>query len=126
LGLSVQQIATDWHPTPLQAQVLECAMTPGVQRHVTAVCQEAGIATSTFYRWLSKDANFAAAWGETWRGSIRRHMAGIVAAQVTQALSGDTPAARLLMEAAGILKQEYGGNAPVVIRNYIGVKIEHD
>jgi AcrR family transcriptional regulator len=122
----VQQIAAKWHPSPIQARVLECATAPGVQRTITAICEEAGVATSTVYRWLQKDADFAAAWGETWRGSIRRHLAGIVAAQVTQALSGDTPAARLLLEAAGVLKQEYGGSAPIVIRNYIGVKIDHE
>jgi len=77
----------------------------------------------TFYLQMA-NPDFKAAWEGIWSSSIRRHLSGIVAAQIHKALEGDTQAARLLFEASGVLKQEYAGNAPLVIRNYIGVKIE--
>jgi hypothetical protein len=117
---------TVWTPLPKQADVLQAAMEPGLRRSHTAVCRKAGVSRDSLYRWLRDDPDFAREWGVTWQGLIKRHLPGIVAAQVHKALDGDTAAARLLLEAAGVLKQEGGLTAPVVVRNYIGVRVDGD
>jgi hypothetical protein len=122
--LARAQKGTTWVPSPLQSRLLEAAREPGAQRTITAICDAADVPRRTFYKQLA-DPDFKAAWDDVWSGAIKRHLPGIVAAQIHKALDGDTQAARLLMEAAGVLKQEYGGNAPVVIRQYIGVSVEH-
>lgn len=97
------QNATEWHPTPKQAAVLEAAQEAGLNRSIVALCEAAHVDRKSFYRWLKYDPDFKAAWEEIWTHSIRRHLPGIVAAQVAKALDGDTPAARLLADLAGVL-----------------------
>lgn len=97
------QTATEWHPTPKQAAVLEAAQEAGLNRSIVALCEAAHVDRKSFYRWLKDVPEFKAAWEEIWTHSIRRHLPGIVAAQVAKALDGDTPAARLLADLAGVL-----------------------
>lgn len=124
MGLAPLQNVTDWTPTPNQARLLDAAVECGLGRSITDICKRAGVSRPVFYRAMEKP-EFKAAWGATWQEAIKHHLPGIVAAQVHQALEGETPAARLLLEAAGVLKQgDGGGSGPVVIRNYIGVTIE--
>ena len=119
------QNGTDERLTPRQLAVLEAASEAGMKRTIVAVCQECRVPRSRFYDWLNKNEAFRAAWEAAWHGTIRRHLPGIVAAQLHKALDGDTVAARLLMEAAGVLDQAGGAPAvPIVIRNYIGVRID--
>lgn len=95
-----------WRPTPKQRAALEAAQDAGLDRSITTICEAAGVDRRGFYRWLEKDADFRAAWDDIWRGSIRRHMPGVVAAMVAKAQQeGDVPAARLLADMAGLTKQ---------------------
>ncbi len=96
--------ATTWVPSPRQARVLEAAQEAGLDRNITTVCASAGIAPSTFYRWLERDPGFVAAWESIWRGTIRRHLPGVVAAVIHQAQRGDVQAAKLVADLAGVLK----------------------
>ena len=97
------QSATNWTPTPKQAAVLEAAQEAGMGRSISTICETAGVDRSQFYRWMRKDPQFAAAWRTIWHDAIGHHLPGIVAAQVSKALDGDTPAARLLADLAGVL-----------------------
>lgn len=61
------------------------------------------------YFWLDPfdrrhDPGFAAAWDQVWRGTIRRHLPGVVAAMIHKAQEGDVQAARLVADLAGVLK----------------------
>lgn len=106
----MQQNATDWTPTPKQAKMLQCAQEDGLNRNITALCREAGIAPSTFYRWLQRSPGFKAAWEEVWRGSIRRHLPGVVAATIAKALDGNIQAARLITDLAAATKSGHEVN----------------
>ncbi len=104
--------ATDWVLTPRQAKVLDTAHEAGLSRNISAICRDAGVSRRSFYRWLD-EADFAAAWDGVWRGSIRRHLPGAVAALVARALQGDVRAIRLMADLAGVLKvrQEVTGHS---------------
>lgn len=99
--------ATGWTPTPNQAAVLEAAQEPGLKRSIVAICRAAGVDRSRLYAWLAEDADFRAAWEGLWQVSLKRHLPGIVAAQVDKAQKGDTAAARLLLDLAGMLTQKH-------------------
>ena len=99
------QSCTDWKPKPRQKRILEAAQEAGVSRNITAVCDEAGVPRRTFYYWLNSDADFANAWDQVWRKAITRHMPAVVAAMLGKATKGDVPAARLLADMAGAVKQ---------------------
>ena len=101
----MSQNTSPWKPTRKQTAALEAAQEAGLNRSITAICEAAGVDRRGFYRWLEKDADFRAAWDDIWRGSLRRHMPGVVAAMVAQAEDGDVPAARLLADMAGLTKQ---------------------
>lgn len=90
-----------WMPTPKQAAVLEAAQEAGLNRTITAICDTAGVTRKSFYQWL-KDEDFQTAWRSVWQDALGRHLPGVVAAQVAKALEGDTPAARLVADLAGV------------------------
>ena len=92
---------TEWSPTPKQRAVLEAAMTPGVDRTITAICEEAGIVRKTLYNWFKKDADFVNAWNTVWETAIYRYMPSVVAGQHKKALQGNTAAARFIAELGG-------------------------
>ena len=117
------QKSAEWEPTPKQAALLEVAQNPGLKRTVSAVCEEAGVDRSSFYSWI-KDPNFKAAWEESWHLAIKRQMSGVVAAQVNQALDGDTAAARFLADLAGMMKVKSEQSGAMTIRvEYVDVKM---
>jgi len=108
---AVRQNATAATVKPRQAAVLEAAQKAGLNRNITAICREADIAPSTFYRWLQNDAEFRGLWDSVWSGAIKRHLPGVVAAVIAQALKGDVKAERLVADLAGVIteKRELSG-----------------
>jgi len=96
---------TDWKPKPRQRRVLEAAQKAGLNRSILTVCDESKVSRSTFYYWMANDSGFADAWDKVWRKAIKRHLPSIVAALVSKARKGDVPAARLVADMAGAVKQ---------------------
>lgn len=105
MSVDAQQNATPWTPTPNQAAVLEAAQEAGPNRSVSAICKSAGVDRTRFYAWVKEDPDFKAAWEGIWQGTLKRHLPPVVAAMVQKAQKGDVPAARLVAELAGVLKQ---------------------
>lgn len=99
--MAKKQTETKWRPTKKQAAMLTAASEAGLNRTITAVCEEAGVARPTFYRWLD-DPHFKREWENAWYGATRRHMPGVVAAQIDAALKGDTAAATFVARMAGL------------------------
>lgn len=91
-----------WIPTPLQAAVMEAALSSEKRRTITAICKDAGVSRQTFYEWLREDADFRDAWANLWRRAIERHLSPVVLAMAHKAAQGDVQAARLVVEIAGI------------------------
>ena len=98
------QIGTEWKPNRRQKKVLDAAQEAGANRTITQVCDDAGVPRRTFYNWLASEG-FARAWDEVWRRAIVRHMPGVVAAMLAKAGKGNVPAARLVADMAGAIKQ---------------------
>lgn len=96
-----QQSATEWKATPKQRAMLEAGAEAGLNRSISAVCKDAGSDRTTFYRWLEKDENFKKAWEGVWYGAVKRHLPGVVMAQIYKALEGDTRAAEFVAKMAG-------------------------
>ncbi len=99
-----------------QRRLIETAMQPGVHRTITAMCAEAGVTLRTYYRWSSDDGEFRAAWEDAWRGSLGRHLPGVVAAVVHKALTGDMRAARLVADMAGAITRQSHVSIEVAVR----------
>jgi len=116
--MTAQNVTKPWKPRPTQRRVLEAAQAAGVNRTITAVCEEAKISRRAFYNWLDKDPDFADAWDNVWRRSITRHYPSIIAAQIQKARAGDTAAARLVTEIGGNIKQvvKNEGKVEVLVR----------
>lgn len=106
------QNSTEWRPKPRQKKILEEAQEAGLHRSVTVICEEAGIPRRTFYNWLKDDPEFADAWESIWRCAISKHLPGVIAAQIKKALTGDTAAARLLADLAGVIRQHHEIETP--------------
>jgi hypothetical protein len=106
-----QQNETDWKPTGKQRAMLEAGAEAGLNRSIKAVCESAGVSRPTFYRWLDHDPDFKTAWEGVWRGAVKRHLPGVVMAQIHRALEGDTRAAEFVAKMAGewIEKKELTG-----------------
>ena len=101
-----------------QAAVLQAAQTVGPKRSVKAICRAAGVSRARFYVWLRDDAEFRAQWVDIWQVAIRQHLPAVVTAQIHKAQAGNTPAARLVAEMAGVLKHrlEHTGEGGVPLR----------
>ena len=112
------QNGTKWRPKPKQKAALEAAQKSGLDRSITAVCEDAKVPRTTFYRWLDNDPGFKLAWNEVWHAAIERHMPTIVSAMIAKARKGDTSAARLIAELAGVMKQvvEHSGDMVIEVR----------
>lgn len=98
------QNSSDWTPSPKQAAVLEAAQDAGLNRSISAICEAADVDRKSFYNWMKKD-EFKTAWEDIWIHSVRRHMPGVVAAVIAKAQDGDVPAARLIVDLAGVTRQ---------------------
>jgi len=96
---------TDWKPKPRQRRLLEAAQKAGLNRSILTVCDESKVSRSTFYYWMANDSGFADAWDKVWRKTIKHHLPSIVAALVSKGRKGDVPAARLVADMAGAVKQ---------------------
>lgn len=92
---------TGWIPTPKQRAMLDAAKSPGLNRTIVSIAEQANIAPKTFYSWIKHDPDFRAAWNDIWAVSIDDNMPGIVAAQMDKALAGSTRAADYLTNLAG-------------------------
>ena len=101
------QSATDWQPSIKQHRVLNAAAEAGIHRSVTAIAKQAGVRRQTIYEWLNNDPAFRHAWDELPRNLLRTHLPGVVAAMVRKAQGGDVQAAKLVLEAAGLLGGAY-------------------
>ena len=108
----MQRNATHWTPTLRQARVLTAATDAGLNRTIAAVCAEAGIAPSTFYRWYDRTPEFKDAWDNIWKAALARHLPGVITAQLHKAQTGDTQAARLIADIAGIIKTRLEHSGP--------------
>lgn len=93
--------------TPRQAQLLERATDPALNRNITEICRAAGVPDRTYYNWMRDSPEFRAAWEDVWRGAVRRHLPGVVAAVIHRALGGDVKAARLVADLAGVITREH-------------------
>jgi 3-hydroxyisobutyrate dehydrogenase-like beta-hydroxyacid dehydrogenase len=81
-------------------------MESGLKRNITALCEDAGVHRSQFYRWMESDAAFRGVWESLWRRMVNRHFPTAVAAAVEKAQRGDVSAVRLMAELLGVLKQQ--------------------
>lgn len=81
-------------------------MESGLKRNITALCEDAGVHRSQFYRWMERDAAFREAWESLWRRMVNRHFPTAIAAVVEKAQRGDVSASRLMAELLGVLKQQ--------------------
>lgn len=99
-----KQKSTEWKPSPKQQAVLEAAHGQGVNRTISAVCQEAGVDRTSFYKWMREDPGFVKAWDAVWYGTVRRHLPGAIQALAQKAQEGDVPAIKLLTELAGVYR----------------------
>lgn len=106
------QNTTDWMPSLKQAKVLEAAQDAGLNRSIVAICEAAGVDRTSWYRWMKRDEKFRLAWREIWYGTLERHLPGVIAAVIAKALEGDIPAARLIADLAGVLKQKVEHSTP--------------
>lgn len=87
-----------------QEEFLREAENAGIKRTITSLCEITGVPISTVYEWF-KDDEFTARWNDVPHKMIRRHLPGVMAAQLHKAIdTADTPAARLLCDTQGITK----------------------
>ena len=104
---------------PQQRAILDTAMESGIGRNIVAICDEAGVPRSSFYRWLENDEAFREAWESLYHGAIRRHLPGVVVAMIERAQSGDVAAARLVADLGGVIvsksKTEQSGEIRVIV-----------
>jgi len=119
----MSQISPTWTPTPKQAAVLEAAQEAGLNRSIAAICAAAGVDRRGFYRWLEKDPHFKAAWEDIWRSAIRRHLPGVVAAMIAKAQDGDVPAARLIADLAGVMRQRVEASVQAEVHQQTEVSV---
>ena len=119
----------EWYPKPKQKRLLEAAITPGVDKTITAMCKEAHVAVKSYYNWYSKDEGFRKAWQKIWEVGIDRYMPSIVAAQVKKAHDGSTLAARFLADLSGRMQKKIdvtSGGQPLPTNTIIVREIVED
>ena len=99
---------TTWQPSEKQARYLEASMHCGLRRSVAELAREAGVARSTVHTWL-KDSDFVQALETLPREALRLHVPGVLMAMIHEARNGNVPAARLVLESAGLTGKQGDG-----------------
>jgi AcrR family transcriptional regulator len=119
------QNATEWKPSGKQRAALDAAAEVGFNRTISAVCERANVNRKTFYRWLEHDEDFRSAWESVWRGAVKRHLPGVVMAQIQKALEGDTRAAEYVAKMAGewVEKKDLTSGGKT-LKAYVGFDVE--
>lgn len=101
------QKPTKWRPSAKQTDFIVAASKLGHGRSISAICKEARVSRDSFYRWMDEDADFQRYWEKLPFQIIRHQLPGIVSSLVKQAQDRDVAAARLSMDALGILRQKH-------------------
>ena len=112
---------SDWKPTKKQAAFLVALSKIGLNRNIRAVCKDADVHPSTYYEWI-KDQSFLVACSEVARRIIQTAVPMTLSAMGQKAAGGDTSAARLILQTAGLVGS--GGTEVHVgdlIRNQLNV-----
>ena len=99
---TVSDKVSDWKPTPKEAALLEAAGKIGLNRTVSAICEEAEVSRETYYQ-AQKKPGFRAAWADKARQVVETGLPGVTAAVTQKAIDGDMTAARIALQAAGII-----------------------
>lgn len=95
-----------------QLDLLEAASGIGFGRNVVKICEEADVSRTCFYKWMREDDQFIAAYEALPMKMVNKHLPGIISAQLFAANAGDTKAARLMLDYAGLLKQRLEHSGP--------------
>ena len=99
---TVSDSVSDWVPTPKEAALLEAAGKIGLNRTVSVICEEAGVSRETYYQ-ARKKAGFRAAWAKVACQVIEAGSPGVAGAVTQKAIDGDMTAARLHLQASGMI-----------------------
>ena len=99
---SLSDESSGWTPTAKQALLLAEAGKGGLGRSVTSVCEAANVSRDSFYRWMKEDG-FRRAWNELARQIVEVGMPGVTNAVVQKAVGGNMQAAKLAMQAGGMV-----------------------
>ena len=102
LTAKVSEDLSDWQPTPKEAALLEAAGKIGLNRGVTAICEEAETSRETYYQ-AQKKLGFRRAWADVARQVMESGSPGVSAAVTQKAIGGDMTAARLHLQATGAI-----------------------
>ena len=99
---TVSEDLLDWEPTRKEAALLEAAGKIGLNRGVSAICEEAETSRETYYK-AQKKPGFRAAWADKARQVMESGSPGVSAAVTQKAIGGDMTAARLHLQATGMV-----------------------
>lgn len=91
--------------TPEQLKAIEAYAALGDRQTEEEIAETVGVVRSTLYEWR-KDEKFTAAIREAGRRNIIAEFGPILFALKKKALLGDVPAAKLLLETAGLTSQQ--------------------
>ena len=99
---TVSEDLLDWEPTRKEAALLEAAGKIGLNRSVSAICEEAETSRETYYQ-AQKKPGFRAAWADKARQVMESGSPGVSAAVTQKAIGGDMMATRLHLQATGAI-----------------------
>ncbi len=93
---------SDWKATKKQAAFLDALAKIGLNRTIRAVCKEAECDPSSYHLWM-KQRGFLTACSEVAHRIIQTAVPMTLSAMGQKAASGDTSAARLILQTAGLV-----------------------
>ena len=91
-----------WEPTKKQALFLEALAEVGLNRTIKAVCEEAGCTPASYHLW-KKQPGFLMACQEVACQIVQTAVPMTLSAMGQEAAGGNTSAARLILQAAGLI-----------------------